>query len=37
MLRSIQPVRHDINIGDTIIWATDGKIALVLGDGGRRL
>jgi inositol-phosphate transport system ATP-binding protein len=37
LLRSIQPVRHDVNIGDAVTWAIDSKNALVFDDDGRRL
>jgi len=37
LLRSIQPVRHDVNIGDAVTWAIDSKGVLVFADDGRRL
>ncbi|MCV9967081.1 ABC transporter ATP-binding protein [Pararhizobium sp. BT-229] len=37
LLRSIQPVRHDVNIGDAVAWAIDSKNVLVFDDDGRRL
>ncbi|MEK1929008.1 MAG: ABC transporter ATP-binding protein [Pararhizobium sp.] len=37
LLRSIQPVRHDVSIGDAVTWAIDSKNVLVFDDEGRRL
>ncbi len=37
LLRSIQPVRHDVNIDDAVTWAIDSRNVLVFDDDGRRL
>jgi inositol-phosphate transport system ATP-binding protein len=37
LLRSIQPVRHDIKIGDEVTWAIDSRNVLFFDKDGRRL
>ncbi|NLS06980.1 ABC transporter ATP-binding protein [Rhizobium sp. P32RR-XVIII] len=37
LLRSIQPVRHDIRIGDEVTWAIDSRNVLVFDETGRKL
>ncbi|MGK6314253.1 ABC transporter ATP-binding protein [Neorhizobium sp. DT-125] len=37
VLRSIQPVRNDIKLGDSVRWGLDSKAALVFAEDGRRL
>jgi inositol-phosphate transport system ATP-binding protein len=37
LLRSIQPVRHDVGIGDEVTWAIDSRNVLVFDEIGRRL
>jgi inositol-phosphate transport system ATP-binding protein len=37
LLRSIQPVRHDVTIGDEVTWAIDSRNVLVFDETGRRL
>jgi len=37
LLRSIQPARHDIKIGDEVSWAIDSRNVLVFDEDGRRL
>ncbi|PKA43429.1 ABC transporter ATP-binding protein (plasmid) [Rhizobium sullae] len=37
LLRSVQPVRHDIRIGDEVTWAIDSRNVLVFDESGRRL
>ncbi|MBB4229745.1 ABC transporter ATP-binding protein [Rhizobium mongolense] len=37
LLRSIQPVRHDIKIGDEVTWAIDSRNVFIFDEDGRRL
>ncbi|EJZ20179.1 ABC transporter ATP-binding protein (plasmid) [Rhizobium sp. Pop5] len=37
LLRSIQPVRNDIHVGDDVRWAIDSRGVLVFDENGRRL
>jgi inositol-phosphate transport system ATP-binding protein len=37
LLRSIQPVRNDIKVGDEVNWSIDSKGVFVFADDGRRL
>ncbi|ENN88385.1 ABC transporter [Rhizobium freirei PRF 81] len=37
LLRSIQPVRNDIHVGDDVRWAIDSRSVLVFDENGRRL
>jgi inositol-phosphate transport system ATP-binding protein len=37
LLRSIQPARQDIRIGDEVTWAIDSRNVLVFDENGRRL
>jgi inositol-phosphate transport system ATP-binding protein len=37
LLRSIQPVRNDIHLGDDVTWAIDSSGVLVFSEDGRRL
>ncbi len=37
LLRSIQPARQDIRIGDEVTWAIDSRSVLVFDEQGRRL
>ncbi|MEY9999097.1 ABC transporter ATP-binding protein [Sinorhizobium fredii] len=37
VLRSIQPVRNDVAVGDPVCWSLDSKAALVFAEDGRRL
>jgi inositol-phosphate transport system ATP-binding protein len=37
LLRSIQPVRSDISVGDEVRWAIDSKGVFVFDEEGRRL
>jgi inositol-phosphate transport system ATP-binding protein len=37
LLRSIQPARNDIQLGDEVSWAIDSRCVLVFAEDGRRL
>ncbi|MFS2175704.1 ABC transporter ATP-binding protein [Rhizobium pisi] len=37
LLRSIQPVRNDIHVGDDVFWAIDSRGVFVFDENGRRL
>ncbi|RUM23224.1 ABC transporter ATP-binding protein [Rhizobium vallis] len=37
LLRSIQPVRNDVHVGDDVRWAIDSRGVLVFDENGRRL
>jgi inositol-phosphate transport system ATP-binding protein len=37
LLRSIQPVRNDITVGDEVKWAIDSRGVFVFDEEGRRL
>ncbi|MDP9808900.1 inositol-phosphate transport system ATP-binding protein [Rhizobium tibeticum] len=37
LLRSVQPVRQDIAVGDEVTWAIDSRNVLVFDESGRRL
>jgi inositol-phosphate transport system ATP-binding protein len=37
LLRSIQPVRNDIHVGDHVTWAIDSRGVFVFDENGRRI